>query len=99
MSAADLAFSRGTIDAVPAHSRATAAALTQTASRARRPAAAAAAAPLTQQQLNEEMLKELRAIRQLLEKLSTPQRQPPQPPTAKVTNLSGYALGRPRRAA
>jgi protein-disulfide isomerase len=55
----------------------------------------APAQPLTQQQLNEEMLKELKAIRQLLEKISTPQGQPPaQPQTAKVTNLKGYALGR-----
>jgi protein-disulfide isomerase len=47
---------------------------------------------ITQQQ-SEEMLKELRAIRMLLEKLTTP--QPPVPPTtAKVTNLTGYALGR-----
>ena len=52
---------------------------------------------LTPQQQNEEMLKELRAIRMLLEKISTPQpagrrlsRRP-----AKVTNLKGYALGRP----
>jgi len=51
--------------------------------------------PLTQQQINEEMLKELKAIRQLLEKISTPQQQPPpQPQTGKVTNLKGYSLGR-----
>jgi protein-disulfide isomerase len=53
---------------------------------------------MTQQQ-SEEMLKELRAIRMLLEKLTTPQpQQPPapqQPQTAKVTNLKGYAMGRP----
>jgi protein-disulfide isomerase len=53
-----------------------------------------APAPLTQQQINEEMLKELRAIRLLLEKVTTPQPSAP-PPTAKITNLAGYALGRP----
>jgi protein-disulfide isomerase len=56
-------------------------------------------APLGQQQINEEMLKELKSIRQLLEKLTTPQPQhpaaPPQPTTGKITNLKGYALGRP----
>jgi protein-disulfide isomerase len=58
-------------------------------------ASQAPAPTLTQQQLSEEMLKELKAIRQLLEKISTPQGQPPpQPQTAKVTNLKGYALGR-----
>jgi len=51
-------------------------------------------APATPQQINEEMLKELKAIRQLLERLTTPQ-APPQPTSARVTNLSGYALGRP----
>ena len=52
--------------------------------------------PLTQQQVNEEMLKELKAIHQLLEKLTTPQQQaPPQPTSARVTNLTGYAMGRP----
>jgi protein-disulfide isomerase len=51
---------------------------------------------LTPQQMNEEMLKELRAIRMLLEKISTPQPSgPPQPETGIVTNLKGYALGRP----
>ena len=56
-----------------------------------------AAPALTQQQQNEEMIRELRAIRMLLEKLTTPQQPqaPPQPTTAKVTNLKGYALGRP----
>src|SRR5262245_5990027 len=52
----------------------------------------------TQQQINEEMLKELRSIRMLLERLTTPQQQqapPPQPTTAKLTNLKGYVLGRP----
>ena len=61
---------------------------------------ASARAGLTQQQINEEMLKELRAIRLLLERLTTPQGQPPpQPQTAKVTNLKGYAHGPPGRAA
>ena len=64
------------------------------AGQAQGPASQAPAQPLTQQQLNEEMLKELKAIRQLLEKISTPQGQPPQPQTARVTNLKGYALGR-----
>jgi protein-disulfide isomerase len=51
---------------------------------------------LSQQQLNEEMLKELRAIRMLLEKISSPQPSaPPQPQTGIVTNLKGYSLGRP----
>ena len=60
----------------------------------------APAAP-TQQQQNEEMLRELRAIRMLLERLTRQQQQPPQPQappqptTARVTNLKGYALGRP----
>jgi protein-disulfide isomerase len=55
-------------------------------------------APLTQQQVNEEMLRELRAIRTLLERLTTPQQPsqpPPQPTSARVTNLKGYAMGRP----
>jgi protein-disulfide isomerase len=69
------------------------------------PPAAPPAAPLTvqqqgmTQQQSEEMLKELRAIRMLLEKLTTPQPQqpqaPPQPTTGKITNLKGYAMGRP----
>jgi protein-disulfide isomerase len=54
---------------------------------------------LTPQQQNEEMLRELRAIRMLLERLTTPQQQqpqaPPQPTNAKVTNLKGYVMGRP----
>ena len=51
----------------------------------------------TAQQQNEEILRELRAIRMLLERLTTPQDQPsapPQPATGRVTNLKGYALGR-----
>ena len=60
------------------------------------PAPVQAAPALTPPQQNEEMLKELRAIRMLLEKLTTPQQQaPPQPTTGKVTNLKGYVLGRP----
>jgi protein-disulfide isomerase len=50
--------------------------------------------PMTQQQINEEMLKELRQIRQLLERLTQPQ-QAPQPTTAKLTNLTGFVMGRP----
>ena len=58
--------------------------------------AQAPTAPVTQQQINEEMLKELRAIRMLLEKISTPQPSgPPQPQVGRVTNLKGYAMGRP----
>jgi len=63
------------------------------------PAQPPPAPALTPQQQNEEMLRELRAIRMLLEKLTTPQPQqpaaPPQPQTAKVTNLKGYVMGRP----
>src|SRR5256885_9876297 len=52
-------------------------------------------APLTQQQ-GDEMLRELRAIRILLERLTTPRPSaPPQPEVGRVTNLTGYALGRP----
>ena len=51
--------------------------------------------PQTIQQQNEEIIKELRAIRQLLERLTQPQPSaPPQPTSAKVTNLKGYALGK-----
>ena len=46
----------------------------------------------TIQQQNEQILQELRAIRQLLERLTTPS-APPQPTTARVTNLKGYSLG------
>ena len=49
---------------------------------------------MTQQQA-EEMIRELRAMRMILEKLVQPQQQaPPQPQTAKVTNLKGHAMGR-----
>jgi len=60
-----------------------------------------AAPALTQQQVNEEILKELRAIRMQLEKMSTlqpaaPQPQaPPQPTSATITNLKGYLMGKP----
>lgn len=47
----------------------------------------------TVQQQNEEIIKELRAIRQLLERLTQP--APREPQTAKLTNLTGYALGSP----
>ena len=60
------------------------------------PAQAPQAPALTPQQQSEEMLKELRAIRMLLEKLTTPQPAgPPQPQVGRVTNLAGYVLGRP----
>ena len=50
---------------------------------------------ITQQQA-EEMIRELRAMRMILEKLVQPQQQaPPQPQTAKITNLKGHAMGRP----
>jgi protein-disulfide isomerase len=62
---------------------------------AQAPAAAQQPAPQTVQQQNEEILRELRAIRMLLERLTTPQQQAAAPPaTAKITNLAGYALGR-----
>jgi protein-disulfide isomerase len=53
-----------------------------------------AAQPGITQQQGDEMVKELRAIRMLLERLTTP---PPSsaPQTGRVTNLNGYALGRP----
>src|SRR4051812_8445944 len=55
----------------------------------------AASQPTIQQQ-NEEMIKELRAIRQLLERLTQPQPSAaPQPTSAKLTDLKGYMLGRP----
>ena len=54
-------------------------------------------ATMTQQQINEEMLKELRQIRQLLERITQPQQAaaPAQPATAKITNLKGFVMGRP----
>jgi protein-disulfide isomerase len=53
-----------------------------------------ASSQMTQQQINEEMLKELRQIRMLLERITQPQ-APPQPSTAKLTNLEGFVLGKP----
>ena len=64
---------------------------------AQAPAPAPQPAPQTLQQQNEEILRELRAIRMLLERLTTPQQQAQgsqTPATAKVTNLNGYALGK-----
>jgi protein-disulfide isomerase len=52
------------------------------------------AQPMSQQQINEEMLKELRAIHQLLERLTTPQQPAAQPTSATITNLKGYQLGK-----
>lgn len=50
----------------------------------------------TIQQQNEEMIKELRAIRQLLERLTQPQPSaPPQPQRGRVSNTKGYMLGKP----
>ncbi len=46
----------------------------------------------TIQQQNEQILLELRAIRQLLERLTTPS-APPRPTTARISNLKGYSLG------
>jgi protein-disulfide isomerase len=51
------------------------------------------ASPQTVQQQNEEILKELRAIRGLLESVITPARPAP-PATGRVSNLQGHALGR-----
>src|SRR3954468_16252241 len=51
-------------------------------------------APQTIQQQNDEIIRELRTIRMMLERLMNPP-QPPQPPSrARVTSVSGYALGR-----
>jgi protein-disulfide isomerase len=59
-------------------------------------APAATPASMTQQQINEEMLKELKAIHQLLERLTQPTpAQPAQPTRAKLDNLKGFVLGRP----
>jgi protein-disulfide isomerase len=48
---------------------------------------------ITSQQA-EEMLKELRAIRQALERVTPPAPGPAKEQTAKLTNLGGYSLGR-----
>lgn len=64
---------------------------------AQAPAPPQPAAPPTLQQQNEEILRELRAIRMLLERLTTPQQQGQaagQPATARVTNLTGYSMGK-----
>jgi len=53
-----------------------------------------AATQLSQQQVNEEILEELKAIHQLLERLTQPQPAVPQPTSAKVTNQTGFVLGR-----
>lgn len=50
--------------------------------------------PPSVQQQNEEIIKELRTIRALLESVIR-QTPPPRPTTGKVSNLQGYALGRP----
>ena len=67
---------------------------------AQSPAQPPAAQPMTQQQVDEEILRELRTIRVLLEKMSAqmPAQQPqlpPQPVSASLTNLHGFAMGRP----
>jgi protein-disulfide isomerase len=49
--------------------------------------------PPSVQQQNEEIIKELRAIRALMESVIGPAR-PPRPTTGVVTNLKGYSLGR-----
>lgn len=52
-------------------------------------------APMTQQQLDEEILKELKAIHQLLERLTTPQAPAPRASSGKLTNLAdARVLGR-----
>jgi protein-disulfide isomerase len=53
-----------------------------------------ASSQMTPQQINEEMLKELKAIHQLLERLTRPDQAAP-PATARLTDLKGFALGRP----
>jgi protein-disulfide isomerase len=70
----------------------TAVALAVATARAQAPQPVAPQTPSIQQQ-NEQILLELRAIRQLLERMSTPS-APPQPTRAHVSNLKGYALGR-----
>jgi protein-disulfide isomerase len=57
------------------------------------PSPAVAAGQQTIQQQNDEIIKELRAIRQLLERLTQPS-GPPQPTSARITNLAGFDLGR-----
>ena len=60
---------------------------------AQAPPATSPAAPQTLQQQNEEILRELRAIRTLMESVIKPPR-PPQPTTGRVTNLTGHSMGK-----
>lgn len=60
---------------------------------AQAPSAAPPTGSMSQQQINEEMLKELRQIRQLLERLTQPQPAGP-PATARIDSLKGYVMGR-----
>jgi protein-disulfide isomerase len=63
---------------------------------AQAPPAPSQAEGMTPQQINEEMLKELKAIHALLDRLTQPApAAAPQPTTAKLTNLKGFVLGRP----
>jgi protein-disulfide isomerase len=59
---------------------------------------ASAQTTITSQQADE-ILKELRAIRQAVERLQAPAQQPPAPPAppdiVTISNVSGYMLGRP----
>jgi protein-disulfide isomerase len=48
----------------------------------------------TEAVLSDELLKELRAIRALLSSLGQPKDAPPVPTSARVSNLSGHALGK-----
>ena len=60
-------------------------------------AGTASAQTITQQQ-GDEILKELRALRQAVERLQAPQQPqgpPPPPDIVQVNNVSGYMLGRP----
>ena len=70
-----------------------AAALCVTAAVCAQAPAAMPQTPMTQQQINEEMLKELKAIHQLLERLTQPEAAAP-PATARLADLKGFALGR-----
>jgi protein-disulfide isomerase len=55
------------------------------------PAQPPAATPRSQQQIDEEILDELKAIHQLLERVI----RPAAPPTARLTDLKEFAIGRP----
>jgi protein-disulfide isomerase len=61
--------------------------------RAQLPPTPPGGSPPTIQQQNEEIIKELRTIRALLESVVGPTR-PARPTTGTVTNLKGYSLGR-----